>query len=160
MNMAVAAMRKKIGDKGLIDRGLPPEITLGDLDDDALEYLAGGAVYGWYSSRLDHALETEELERLLPEFEEMPIDRGRPIEHWSRQEIVGLLGAVSRLIIKRHLRCSYIVISEYGKTWPVFKEMQETMRAQDAQEDISGSASKSISENTSESASKNVSGIT
>jgi hypothetical protein len=122
MDVAIAAVKAKIG-----DRGLPRETALGDLDDDALEYIAGAAVYGFYSSRMDSAPKTDEAERLLPELTKVDIDWGRPMANWSHQGLVKLIKFVSWLVIERHLRCRYMAFTHHW-SWPLYKKVTKLHR--------------------------------
>jgi hypothetical protein len=100
---AVSAMKRYLWDRGS-PRGIPVE----DLDESQLEAIAMKAISGWFHRVLDtvraSVCEKEEMEEMLPELEYMPIDWERPMAQWSREKILKLLQAMTKLIIDRYLK--------------------------------------------------------
>jgi hypothetical protein len=128
MQAAIARVRKVVR-----EREFPYEVPVGELDDEALWIIAGAAVFGWHDSRLDSVVSDKELERLLPELGDMPINWGRPISAWSEGEMVVLLRGLSEVIIERFLRNWYIPVAHLMHLpWAMKKKLIAALEAEKA----------------------------
>jgi hypothetical protein len=77
-------------------------------------------------ARLDGACETQELENLLPQLVEMPIDWSTPMGQWSRGAVIELLRSMTTVIVERQLRNPYIEIAHfYRMPWMLRDEQRK-----------------------------------